>query len=887
VTRQRRFGRLKKLPWLGAWLFLLGAFNTHAADVSEARRFFLSGDYSKCITETQEIVASRPDDEDAQWLMTQALLVTGKYREARSAITNVLAQDPRGLRVRWQAREVFQSNGESDAANQVVDEIIQRGSSRPWAYRDDAGSLVILGRALLLRGLDPKRVLDTIFENARKADPKLRDIYLASGELALDKHDFALAARKFEEGLKGLPDDADLHYGLARAYASSDQAVTLSSLDAALGRNSNHVGSLLLLVDHNIDAEDYTEAGKLLKRIKAINPWHPEAWAYSAVLAHLQNQPQEEQTSRQTALKFWPDNPRVDFLIGQKLSQNYRFAEGAAHQRQSLKFDAEYLPAKAQLAQDLLRLGEETEGWDLAQQVQKQDGYDVQAFNLAGLHDRMASFVTLTNGDFLVRMGSHEAAVYGAQVLRLLEEARSNLCAKYGIEPNRPTIVEVFPEQKDFAVRTFGMPGNPGYLGVCFGRVVTANSPAAHTGHPVNWQAVLWHEFCHVVTLQLTGNKMPRWLSEGISVYEEIQANPSWGQHMNPEYREMVLGDDLTPLSKLSGAFLAPRSDLHLQFAYYEASLVIEFLVERFGVENLKAILRDLGEGVEMNVALEKHTVAIAKLDEDFAAFARARAEKLAPGLDFEKPAFAKREEKKGSGRSRIRTPISPDDPLLPQGASTKEESWDIWAKDHPTNFWAMTLRAQESVEAKQWTEARPLLQRLIELYPDFTGQESAYRLLAAAHRALGETNSEKMVLARFAEKDDEATDAYLRLMEIGAAAEDWPSVTQNALRYLAVNPLTTMPYRFLAQAAEKTNETQSAIAAYRALLELDPPDPAEVHFHLAQLLHRVGDPAARRHVLQALEEAPRYRAALRLLLEINSESPQTKTKETTTRLQT
>jgi len=52
----------------------------------------------------------------------------------------------------------------------------------------------------------------------------------------------------------------------------------------------------------------------------------------------------------------------------------------------------------------------------------------------------------------------------------------------------------------------------------------------------------------------------------------------------------MVLGDDLTPLSKLSGAFLAPRSDLHLQFAYYEASLVIEFLVERFGPENLKAI---------------------------------------------------------------------------------------------------------------------------------------------------------------------------------------------------------------------------------------------------------------------------------------------------------
>jgi hypothetical protein len=58
-------------------------------------------------------------------------------------------------------------------------------------------------------------------------------------------------------------------------------------------------------------------------------------------------------------------------------------------------------------------------------------------------------------------------------------------------------------------------------------------------------------------------------------------------------------------------------------------------------------------------------------------------------------------------------------------------------------------------------------------------------------------------------------------------------------------------------------------------LLELDPPDLAETHFRLAQLLHRVGDPWARRHVLQALEEAPRYPAALQLLLEINNQSPQ------------
>ena len=72
-------------------------------------------------------------------------------------------------------------------------------------------------------------------------------------------------------------------------------------------RNTNHVASLLLLADHLIDAEDYAEAEKLLDRVEAVNPWHPEAWAYRAVLAHLRNQPRgREQTARQTALKFWP-----------------------------------------------------------------------------------------------------------------------------------------------------------------------------------------------------------------------------------------------------------------------------------------------------------------------------------------------------------------------------------------------------------------------------------------------------------------------------------------------------------------------------------------------------------------------------------------------------
>src|SRR5262249_16430032 len=161
---------------------------------------------------------------------------------------------------------------------------------------------------------------------------------------------------------------------------------------------------------------------------------------------------------------------------------------------------------------------------------------------------------------------------------------------------------EIFPQQKDFAVRTFGMPGNPGYLGVCFGSVITANSPASQAPNPANWEDVLWHEFTHVVTLTATRNRMPRWLSEGISVNEERQTNPLWGEKMNLDYRDLVLGGKLTPLGQLSGAFLGGTNSGSgdLLFAYYESSLVVEFIVQQFGMEALKKILGDLHDGAEI-----------------------------------------------------------------------------------------------------------------------------------------------------------------------------------------------------------------------------------------------------------------------------------------------
>ncbi|HQU42593.1 MAG TPA: tetratricopeptide repeat protein [Pirellulales bacterium] len=823
----------------------LAASLLHAADLHDAQKLYRTGKYAEAIGLAAQAIAAGDISEAWPVLKLKGELTLGRYADARKTLEAALARFPYSAQLHWLGRDVYRFNNLPDRAKRMADELGEQLRQAPWRYRD-AINEVVVGRFMLSQGVDPKQVLDALFNDAKKQQPNAAEPWLASGELALDKNDFALSAEAFERATKLAPDDPDAKLGLARAFAPSDPKLAQDAIEAALAINPFHLESLFFLIDDHVDSERYVEARELLDRAREINPEHPRHWAYRAVLAHLNNEPQQETECREAALRSWTTNPEVDHLIGTKLSQKYRFAEGARYQRQALKLDPDYLPAKMQLAQDLLRLGDEDDGWPLANEVYDKDGYNVLAHNLVTLHDSIGQFRTLQGGGFLVRMDAREAEIYGARVLDLLQRAKERLCTKYEVKIDGPVLVELFPRQQDFAIRTFGMPGGAGFLGVCFGRVITANSPASQGEHPTNWEATLWHEFCHVVTLHKTNNKMPRWLSEGISVYEERQAGPTWGQTINPRYRAMMLGDDLTPVSQLSGAFLHPPTPLHLQFAYYESSLVVEFLVEKHGLPTLKRILADLGVGMPINDSLARYAGSLDALDRDFAEFAVKRAEQMAPKADW-------------------------SDPKLPAAAGASALA--AFLKEHPTNYQALQRLAARLIAEKQWKAALEPLKKMVELYPDDGGGGNPYAPLATVYRELDAKNDERAALEKLVSLTDDNADALSRLMELSLAEENWSAALKFGDRLLAINPLRPAPYRALATAARQTGDDRRAIAAWRALLQLDPLDPAEAHYQLATLLHKTGDlAAAKRQVLQALEDAPRYRAAQRELLAIVAE---------------
>jgi tetratricopeptide (TPR) repeat protein len=827
------------LATLAATFFAQIAF---AAEPDEVRALILTGKYAEVIKQAAVASATDSDTEDWPLLLAEASLTTGRYTNAFTVIDQALEKFPYSIRVRLAAYDVFRANGQTARGAGMLEEVNQLAGRRDWAYRDPTNR-VALARAALLLGGEPKRVLDLFLNPAKKAAPEYRESYLAIGNLALKKNDFKLAGKIFGEAVQKFPKDAEMHFGLAQAFASGDSEVMDEAIQTTLDLNTNHVGARLLLVDNQIDAEEYAEADEMLKDIERVNPVHPEAWAYRAVLAHLRPDEAAERKARAKALEFWTNNPAVDHLIGKKLSQKYRFAEAAACQRRALEFDPDFLSAKNQLAQDLLRLGDEEEGWKLAEQVNNDDPYDVVAYNLATLKDNLAKFTTLINPHFTVRMEPREAAIYGDRVLDLLERARAHLTEKYGLELTNRVKVEIFDKQKDFAIRTFGLPGGAGFLGVCFGNVITANSPATRTTSAANWEAILWHEFCHVVTLNLTKNKMPRWLSEGISVYEERQANPAWGERLTPNYRGFLLGDELTPVGEMSAAFLKAKNPLMLQFAYYQSSLVVEYLVDHFGLENLRAILADLAAGKPINDTIAAHTAPMKQLEKDFTQFARERAAKTGGDLSFEKPGKA---------------------------ITSSEKSLHEFSEKNPTNYYALIAKAKALIAGKKFAEAVEPLKTVVEKFPEDTGATSARNLLASAYRGLKDEERERETLDQIAALESDEPEVYQRLMELESARRNWAGVFTNAARFLAVNPLVPAPYRFRAEAAEKLGQKSAAIDSYRTALKLDPADPAEVHYRLARLLLHDDGPQAKRHVLQALEEAPRFRDAHRLLLEIN-----------------
>lgn len=335
---------------------------------------------------------------------------------------------------------------------------------------------------------------------------------------------------------------------------------------------------------------------------------------------------------------------------------------------------------------------------------------------------------------------------------------------------------------------------------------------------------------------------------------------------MDRNYRQMILSEDFTALSKLSSAFMSPKSGMHLQFAYFESSLAVQFLIEQYGFESLVRVLDDLGVGMPINQALERITGSLTTLDEQFKNWAEAQANAYAAEGDW--------------------TPLPQGEPEeaapgLVQGVAPLQlEDIEKFLEKHPKSPIALRSLAEASLRAREFEAARKYLTTLQELEPNDQDVDGVYAMLAAAHHGLKDSKAKEENLRKLAEICPNPLQALEELIAIDAAAENWSSVDQLTTKYLAVQPMKVFPHEWVLKSAQAQNSLPQASQSIAAMLQLAPIDPAELHFQLGQALAEVDPAKAKRHVLQSLEIAPRYLEALQWLEKhtIESNAPNTTT---------
>lgn len=810
---------------------------TEAPTLETAEALYNSGQYEQAVQ-----YASQGQELDSwiiSWEITKARshLALGQYEEAYQSLEAFVEDRPYEIRPRLLLREAALFTGRPAEAGRQFDALGYLVNERSRRYGYDPENLVAIGQIALLYQVEPKVVLDNFYRRAQGFTSKPVSSFLAAGTLALTKDDYKLASKTFQQGLEIHPDNVELLHGLASSYREGDRSQLIEYANQALTINARHAPTLILLAEHLIAAESYDAAEQNINIALETNPSHPHALALKAVLAYIRNDSDGGDQFRAAALSTWAENPEVDYQIGRQLSRKYRFSDAASHQRIALGLDSTYNPARIQLAQDLLRLGQNDEAWVHADAVHESDPYNISAFNLATLRDRLDDFTTIESEHFVIKMSSKEASVYGPRAVRVLEEAHANLTQSYAIELPQKTTVEIYPNPVDFETRTFGIPGNPGYLGVCFGPVFTINSPATRLA---NWEAVLYHEFCHTITLTLTNNRMPRWLSEGISVYEERVANKSWGQQMTASYRNRILSEQMQPISSMSSAFLQASDGEDIQFAYYQSYLVVEYIIKNHGATQLRDLLVELGKGTEINAALAIHLAPLETLDSGFAEFAKEEAAKLAPEYRFDSP----------EGPLAIATQLM----------QPKED------------YKAKLQRGKDYLAAEEWSKAIEELEALVEKAGYLPAAENAHWPLSQSYQAIGDTEKESAILKDMVRHEGNKLAPVTRLLELARDSGSSNEILQWSSAWLAINPMAETPWRSFLKSSKALDLTPEAIEAASALLALDAPDKPALNYQLAQLNHSSAPTVAKRHVLEALEEAPRFVEAYRLLKDLQAD---------------
>lgn len=622
----------------------------------------------------------------------------------------------------------------------------------------------------------------------------------------------------FREALAKNPANAEAYLGLAMVSADGFDGQAAGYLAKAMELDPKLAEAHELMADVALTNDDtdvtIAEADKAI----ALENDALDAMAIHAAVELLADRSPDKWFAKIRSIN--PHYGEAYARVGRQLELHYRYEDAVTYYRKAVATDPRLWAAHSALGIDLMRLGKEEEPFRELE-LSYNNGYrDKATVNSLRLLDSYKNFETFRDGTTTLKLHKKEAALLRPYFQAEVHTILASYEKKYHMKLPGPVQVEVYPDHEDFAVRTTGMPGL-GALGVTFGEVVAMDSPSARKPGDFNWGATLWHEMSHVFILTATNHRVPRWFTEGLAVHEEGAHSPEWRDRLTPEVLVAIRDKKLLPVAKLDRGFTYPDYPSQVVVSYFQAGSICDFVQTKWGEEKLLemaqsfAKLQNTPQVIEANLG-----VAPEEFDKQYLAWIR---------------------QKYGAEAARF----------------------DEWRE----KLKALNAAAQQ----KQYDTVLQQGPAVLAIYPEYIDDANVYLLLAAADQARNDDKSEAAILTEYEHRGGQMPDALKRLATLQEAAGKPAEATATLERLNYIYPVKDEElHRRLGDLLYAQKHYEGAIREYSARVASNPVDKAGAEFNLAQAYFAAGQKdKAEETVLAALEIAPSYRPAQKLLLEL------------------
>ncbi len=655
------------------------------------------------------------------------------------------------------------------------------------------------------------------FRDLIKQFPKNADYRVRWGHLFFERFNPDEAHNLYEEALKIDEKNAQAYLGLAQvetegfSQGAVKNAQKAADLDPKLYEAHEQLAYLAL------EDNDEETAAKQADLALGISSEALDAMSIHLALDYLHDKKDSPWIDR--ILKINPAYGEAYSMAGHFFFINRRYDEEIQVYRKALELNPRLWEARAQLGVSLMQLGYDMEAREQLEKCFYAKYASLEVKNSLRLLDSYKDFVTFRSPTTILRLHKKEADLLRPYVEAELKRDIADYSEKYHMTLKGPVQVEVYPDHEDFAVRTAGMPGL-GALGVTFNRVIAMDSPSGRPPGSFHWASTLRHEMSHVFVLEATGSRVPRWFTEGLAVYEETAAAPDWGDRLDPDAIHAIQHKQLLPVAELDRGFIRPSYPQQVIVSYFQGGKICSYIAEKWGYSKLLDMIQSFARLESTPDVIQKDLgISSTEFDKQFLAWLDAQNKVTTDHFD--------------EWREKLKMMVA------------DERSKDYGAVIQIGN----TIR--------DW-------------YPDYVEVGSVYELLADAYTAQGDKENVRKQLEKYNDVGGRDPKLVERLATLEEEAGQPKKAAAALDRLNYIYPEDQDLHKRLGDLWLAQNNVPGAIREYQALIALKPLDQAASHYQLAEALRKANRlDQARDEVLLALEAAPGFKPAQKLLLEI------------------